>query len=158
MKPKRVAPRAAYSRIVAATAALGLHVIMDGLIQNWLLDPQAFDLEKCGRQTMDAYLTGLEQARDADLLGLGHRGPGGSPARCSARSGSGACCTHRLRGKVRPCYNTIEVNGNEVRVLLKEPYVDATVVADFHDVNRRYCRWREGTEPIEHGIEPAEEN
>ena len=41
------------------TAALGLHVIMDGLIQNWLLDPQAFDLEKCGRQTMDAYLTGL---------------------------------------------------------------------------------------------------
>lgn len=41
------------------TAALGLHVIMDGLIQNWLLDPQAFDLEKSGRHTMDAYLTGL---------------------------------------------------------------------------------------------------
>lgn len=40
-------------------AALGLHVILDGLIQNWLLDPTAFDLEKCGRQTMDAYLTGL---------------------------------------------------------------------------------------------------
>jgi len=41
------------------TAALGLHVIMDGLIQNWLLDPMAFDLEKSGRHTMDAYLTGL---------------------------------------------------------------------------------------------------
>jgi TetR/AcrR family acrAB operon transcriptional repressor len=41
------------------TAALGLHVIMDGLIQNWLLDPQAFDLEKSGRHTMDAYLAGL---------------------------------------------------------------------------------------------------
>jgi TetR/AcrR family transcriptional regulator, acrAB operon repressor len=41
------------------TAALGLHVILDGLIQNWLLDPLAFDLEKSGRQTMDAYLTGL---------------------------------------------------------------------------------------------------
>lgn len=41
------------------TAALGLHVIMDGLIQNWLLDPLAFDLEKSGRHTMDAYLTGL---------------------------------------------------------------------------------------------------
>ena len=40
-------------------AALGLHVIMDGLIQNWLLDPQAFDLEKSGRLTMDAYLAGL---------------------------------------------------------------------------------------------------
>ena len=41
------------------TAALGLHVIMDGLIQNWLLDPLAFDLEKSGRHTMDAYLAGL---------------------------------------------------------------------------------------------------
>ncbi|MDP3204705.1 MAG: TetR family transcriptional regulator [Hydrogenophaga sp.] len=42
-----------------STAALGLHVIMDGLIQNWLLDPLAFDLEKSGRHTMDAYLAGL---------------------------------------------------------------------------------------------------
>jgi len=42
-----------------ATAALGLHVMVDGLIQNWLLDPEAFDLVKCGRQTMDAYLGGL---------------------------------------------------------------------------------------------------
>ena len=40
-------------------AALGLHVIMDGLIQNWLLDPEAFDLAKSGRDTMDVYLTGL---------------------------------------------------------------------------------------------------
>lgn len=42
-----------------ATAALGLHVMVDGLIQNWLLDPSAFDLVKSGRQTMDAYLGGL---------------------------------------------------------------------------------------------------
>jgi len=42
-----------------ATAALGLHVMVDGLIQNWLLDPEAFDLVRCGRQTMDAYLAGL---------------------------------------------------------------------------------------------------
>lgn len=42
-----------------ATAALGLHVMVDGLIQNWLLDPEAFDLVKHGRQTMDAYLVGL---------------------------------------------------------------------------------------------------
>lgn len=41
------------------TAALGLHVIMDGLIQNWLLEPLAFDLVKSGRHTMDAYLAGL---------------------------------------------------------------------------------------------------
>lgn len=71
---------------------------------------------------------------------------------------AGTCCTHRLRGKVRPCYNIIEVHqGTEVRVLLKEPYVDAAVVADFRDVNRRYCRWRPGTEPDESGIEPVEE-
>ena len=42
-----------------ATAALGLHVIIDGLIQNWLLDPGAFDLVTAGGQTMDAYLRGL---------------------------------------------------------------------------------------------------
>jgi TetR/AcrR family acrAB operon transcriptional repressor len=42
-----------------ATAALGLHVIMDGLIQNWLLDSEAFDLVKSGRHTMDAFLMGL---------------------------------------------------------------------------------------------------
>jgi TetR/AcrR family acrAB operon transcriptional repressor len=42
-----------------ATAALGLHVMVDGLIQNWLLDPGAFDLVNSGRQTMDAYLGGL---------------------------------------------------------------------------------------------------
>jgi len=42
-----------------ATAALGLHVIMDGLIQNWLLAPDAFDLVKSGRLIMDGYLQGL---------------------------------------------------------------------------------------------------
>lgn len=42
-----------------ATAALGLHVIVDGLIQNWMLDPGAFDLVESGRRTMDAYLKGL---------------------------------------------------------------------------------------------------
>ncbi len=42
-----------------ATAALGLHVMVDGLIQNWLLDPEAFDLVAAGGQTMDAYLKGL---------------------------------------------------------------------------------------------------
>ncbi|WP_444570086.1 TetR family transcriptional regulator C-terminal domain-containing protein, partial [Aeromicrobium sp.] len=42
-----------------ATAALGLHVIMDGLIQNWLLEPDAFDLVKSGRLIMDGYLQGL---------------------------------------------------------------------------------------------------
>jgi hypothetical protein len=40
-----------------------------------------------------------------------------------------------------------------VRVLLKEPYVDAQVVADFQDVNKRYCRWRSDDAPPAAGFE-----
>lgn len=45
--------------IPVAAAALGLHVMVDGLIQNWLLDPSAFELQRVGKQTIDAYLAGL---------------------------------------------------------------------------------------------------
>ncbi|HYF41358.1 MAG TPA: TetR family transcriptional regulator [Ramlibacter sp.] len=40
-------------------AARGLHALVDGLIQNWLLDTGAFDLPACGRRAMDTYLNGL---------------------------------------------------------------------------------------------------
>lgn len=61
---------------------------------------------------------------------------------------AGTACTHRLRGKVRPCYNVIEIHDEaRVRVLRKEPYVDAEIVADYADINRRYCRWRPGINP-----------
>lgn len=43
----------------AAVAAHGFHALIDGLIQNWLLDPQAFDLLQVGRHAMDVYLLGL---------------------------------------------------------------------------------------------------
>jgi len=43
----------------ANTAAWGLHMLVDGLIQNWLMNPQAFDLEHVGRQTICHYLGGL---------------------------------------------------------------------------------------------------
>jgi TetR/AcrR family acrAB operon transcriptional repressor len=46
-------------RIPARVAARGMHALIDGLIQNWMLDPQAFDLVKVGRQVLDAYLAGL---------------------------------------------------------------------------------------------------
>jgi TetR/AcrR family acrAB operon transcriptional repressor len=39
--------------------ALGLWVIVDGLIRAWLLDPQAFDLMKMGAQIIDAHLESL---------------------------------------------------------------------------------------------------
>ncbi len=71
---------------------------------------------------------------------------------------AGTCCTHRLRGKVRPCYNVIEIHERtHVRVLLKEPYVDAEVVADFRDVNKRYCRWRPHEGPPSAGFEYVED-
>jgi TetR/AcrR family acrAB operon transcriptional repressor len=42
-----------------AMAAQGLHALIDGLIQNWLLEPQAFDLLKVGPCVMNVYLRGL---------------------------------------------------------------------------------------------------
>lgn len=45
--------------IPAAAAAQGLHALISGLIQNWLLDPQAFDLVSTGRRTLRVYLAGL---------------------------------------------------------------------------------------------------
>lgn len=43
-------------------AARGLHSLLDGLLVNWLLDPQSFDLVGVGRQTLGHYLgcLGLE--------------------------------------------------------------------------------------------------
>lgn len=50
------------ARMPARTMAIGLHALIDGLIQNWMLDPAAFDLVKVGRQVIDAYLAGLGPA------------------------------------------------------------------------------------------------
>jgi len=46
-------------RMPARAAAVGLHALLDGLIQNWMLDPGGFDLAKVGGQALDAYLAGL---------------------------------------------------------------------------------------------------
>lgn len=40
-------------------AALGLQVLVEGLVQQWLLNPSAFDLMACGESTLDIYLAGL---------------------------------------------------------------------------------------------------
>jgi TetR/AcrR family acrAB operon transcriptional repressor len=45
--------------IPAPAAAQGLHALISGLIQNWLLDPAAFDLVATGRQAFRVYLAGL---------------------------------------------------------------------------------------------------
>lgn len=46
-------------RMPPADAAIGLHALIDGLIQNWTLDPHAFDLRRVGEQVLDAYLSGM---------------------------------------------------------------------------------------------------
>lgn len=43
----------------ARSIATGLHAIVDGLLQNWLLDPAGFDLPRVGAQVLDIYLAGL---------------------------------------------------------------------------------------------------
>jgi TetR/AcrR family transcriptional regulator, acrAB operon repressor len=45
--------------IPASVAAHGLHALLDGLVQNWLLDPGAFELEPTGMKAVDTYLRGL---------------------------------------------------------------------------------------------------
>jgi Icc protein len=56
---------------------------------------------------------------------------------------AGTACSHRLRGRVRPCYNIIEIrDSSRVRVLLKEPFAEAEMVADFREAHRHYGRWR----------------
>ncbi len=45
--------------VAPAAAAQGLHALVSGLIQNWLLDPAAFDLIATGRQAFGVYVVGL---------------------------------------------------------------------------------------------------
>jgi len=64
VRMKRVLRRSAAFRrqalpVPAGTAAYGLYAMIDGLIQNWLLDTSQFDLPACGRQAIDAYFAGL---------------------------------------------------------------------------------------------------
>ncbi len=54
----------------AHLAALGLHALIDGLIQNWMLDPTAFDLVRVGEQSLDVFLAGLGMP-----VAAGHRQP-----------------------------------------------------------------------------------
>ena len=59
--------------IHAASAARGFRALIDGLIQNWLLDQKAFDPLDVGRRAMNTYLKGLgfsvapAESTDTDL-------------------------------------------------------------------------------------------
>jgi TetR/AcrR family acrAB operon transcriptional repressor len=43
----------------ARGGAIGMLAMFDGLLQNWMLDQQGFDLMRVGAQCFDAYLRGL---------------------------------------------------------------------------------------------------
>lgn len=60
-KAFRLAARRAHLKlpIPARTAAQGLHALISGLIQDWLLDPSAFALVPAGRRTFNVFLAGL---------------------------------------------------------------------------------------------------
>jgi 3',5'-cyclic AMP phosphodiesterase CpdA len=45
---------------------------------------------------------------------------------------AGTVCTLRLRGKVRPCYNVIEISKEEVTVWRKYPFHDADQIIKFY--------------------------
>ena len=45
--------------VAAVTAAQAVHAIIDGLIQNWMLDNTAYDLSAVRQNVMNVYLDGL---------------------------------------------------------------------------------------------------
>jgi len=70
-KALRLAARRARIRlpVPGSVAAQGLHALISGLIQNWLLDPAAFDLVPTGRRTFRVYLAGLGFVRQTGANG-----------------------------------------------------------------------------------------
>jgi len=56
--------------ISTVCAAQGFHALVDGVIQNWLLDPEAFDLQDVGRSVITVYLNGLGFAVQAAQASL----------------------------------------------------------------------------------------
>ena len=49
--------------VPASVAAQGLHALINGLIQNWLLDPEDFDLVTVGQRAFRVYVAGLGFSR-----------------------------------------------------------------------------------------------
>lgn len=55
--------------VPAEAASNGLHAMMSGLIQAWLMDPQAFDLVVTAEQAVTTYLAGLGLASPVPIAG-----------------------------------------------------------------------------------------
>lgn len=55
---------------------------------------------------------------------------------------AGTACTTRVRGRVKPCYNVVEVQSERVRVALRHPFGTADTVADMRRESHVSCPWR----------------
>ena len=56
---------------------------------------------------------------------------------------AGTACTLRLRGRILPSYNIIEIHDTcRVKVVQRYAGSHEEVVADFRKVHRNSCRWR----------------
>lgn len=55
---------------------------------------------------------------------------------------AGTACSHRLRGKAGASYNVIEISHDSLRILLKEPFDEPQVVAEFRRDAARQCAWQ----------------
>jgi len=68
-----------------ATAAQGLHSLVGGLIEDWLLEPEAFDLVDAGRRLLMVYLTGLGLGPQCAELAAAPRDGTSGGTSCGAR-------------------------------------------------------------------------
>jgi TetR/AcrR family acrAB operon transcriptional repressor len=69
------------------TAARGLHALLDGLLQNWMLDPTGFNLVKVGAPVIDAYLSGLVAPRPGQMPRGGRLSRSARPLSAAASPG-----------------------------------------------------------------------
>lgn len=59
----------------ARQLAIGVHALVDGLIQNWMLDPAAFPLRAVGNRALETHLAGLLPPRLATIPEIGRTPP-----------------------------------------------------------------------------------
>ena len=113
-KALRLAARRARLRlpIPAATAAQGLHALMAGLIQDWLLDPTGFALVPACRRAVHVYLRGLGFERQMDEAPPRHAGTSectaAQPLRSAIIAGSRPRAAHPPR-----CISTDRIRPSE---------------------------------------------
>jgi hypothetical protein len=68
---------------------------------------------------------------------------------------AGTCSSLRLRGHTRPCYNVVELDGDELKIFRKFPFGASTRIAHFSmSTGQQYYRELENLvqEPIGHRL------